>query len=59
MNNKFEQGDRVVVNEQLPLLQAETGTVRNPDYIGCVMVDLDKPELQTIDCFLPKEIEKG
>ena len=58
--NGFEQGDRVVVNDQLPLLAGEKGTVRTPDYIGCVMVTLDDPELQkqAIGCFLPEELEK-
>lgn len=56
----FKQGDRVVVNEQLPLLQGEAGTVTNPDYIGCVMVQMDDPvlEREAIGCFSPEELQQ-
>lgn len=56
----FEQDDRVIVNETLPNLVGETGTVTNPDYMDFVMVNLDNDELRNnyIGCFAPKELEK-
>jgi hypothetical protein len=57
----FEQGDNVVVNNQLPLLAGETGTVRTPEYMSYVMVTMDNEELnkQAIGCFLPEELDQA
>jgi len=55
---EFEQGDRVVVNECQPGLEGETGSVTNPEYIGFVMVDLEKPQMRGGGWFSPEELEK-
>jgi hypothetical protein len=61
MDNKFEQGDRVVANDLSPYVpMGETGTVTNPDHIGTIIVNLDDDELnrQALGCFMPGELDK-
>ena len=60
--SEFQQGDRVIANENAPFEAqiGQSGTVTDPDYIGHVMVCLDDEELrsQALGCFLPEELEK-
>lgn len=55
----FEEGDRVIINDTLPLLVGETGTVMDPDYLDHVIVLPDAEDLRknAITCFLPEELD--